>query len=265
TSFVTSLVFSPDGTRLVTGSDDRTALVWDIGNEEQPGKSKPVLTLRGHTYGLTSVAYSPDGETIATASWDRTTCVWDAASGSRRFQLPSQAWVRCVAYSPDGKRLATASWDRTVRLWDAKTGTEQRQLRFDTPIQSLVFSPDSQKLLTLGVDLSARLWDFGAGDDTPQRIQTNGPVRGVAFSPDGELLASVRFDFTGKGLDGALVLPNHQSSVHAVAFRPGAAEQLATGGADNVVLLWKVGTWEVTHTLKGHEGPVRALAYSRDG
>ena len=58
--------FSPDGTRIVTGSDDQTAKVWDA----QTGT--PVLELKGHTAAVTSVSFSPDGMRIVTASDDKT-------------------------------------------------------------------------------------------------------------------------------------------------------------------------------------------------
>ena len=69
------MAFSPDGTRIVTGSDDRTAKVWDART------GTPLLELKGHTSLVTSVAFSPDGSRIVTGSEDRTARVWDARTG----------------------------------------------------------------------------------------------------------------------------------------------------------------------------------------
>ena len=66
----TSLVFSPDGAILVSGSYDATIRLWDIGTGEQ------LETLQGHTYSITSVAVSPDGSTIASGSFDGTVLLW---------------------------------------------------------------------------------------------------------------------------------------------------------------------------------------------
>ena len=61
--------------RIVTGSCDQTAKVWDA----QTGTL--LLELKGHTEPVMSVAFSPDGSRIITASADRTAKVWDAHSG----------------------------------------------------------------------------------------------------------------------------------------------------------------------------------------
>src|SRR5262249_15142308 len=72
TSFVLGVSWSPDGSRLLTGSLDNTAKVWDakIGTE--------VLTLRGHTSFVLAASWSPDGWQILTGSWDKTAKVWDS-------------------------------------------------------------------------------------------------------------------------------------------------------------------------------------------
>ena len=66
----TSIVFSPDGSVLVSGSYDRTIRLWDTATGEQ------LEALDGHTYSITSVAVSPDGSKIASGSFDGTVLLW---------------------------------------------------------------------------------------------------------------------------------------------------------------------------------------------
>ena len=65
--------FSPDGTRIVSGSGDKTIRLWDASTGEERH------TLKGHTGGVHSVSFSPDGKRIASGSSDRTIRLWDAA------------------------------------------------------------------------------------------------------------------------------------------------------------------------------------------
>ena len=118
-SWVTSVAFSPDGTRIVTGSEDDTAKVWDARS------GSPLLDLEGHSSDITSVAFSPDGTRIVTGSGDDTAKVWDARSGAPLLDLKGHSHnVWSVAFSPDGTRIVTGSWDNTVKVWDSTTGKE---------------------------------------------------------------------------------------------------------------------------------------------
>ena len=90
TDWVSSVSFSPDGARIVTGSGDTTAKVWDART------GTPLLDLKGHTKVVTSVSFSPDGTRIATASFDQTAKVWDARTGTPLLDLKGHT-ARSVA------------------------------------------------------------------------------------------------------------------------------------------------------------------------
>ena len=73
---VSSVVFSMDGMRVVSGSYDKTVRIWDAvtGNS--------IATLEGHTNPVTSVAFSMDGMRVVSGSWDKTVRMWDAVTGN---------------------------------------------------------------------------------------------------------------------------------------------------------------------------------------
>jgi WD40 repeat protein len=59
---VASVAFSPDGTRVVSGSADATVAVWDART------GKELLSLRGQAEEVTAVAFAPDGKRVASGS-----------------------------------------------------------------------------------------------------------------------------------------------------------------------------------------------------
>ena len=151
-----SLAFSPDDTKLATGTLDRTAIIWDVATGNQQHQ------LRGHTDLIESVAFSPDGTKLATGSLDRTAIIWDVATGNQQHRLQGHTdLIRSVAFSPDGTKLATGSFDTTAIIWDVATGNQQHQLRgHERHIESVAFSHDGTKLATGSFDNTAIIWDL---------------------------------------------------------------------------------------------------------
>ena len=128
------VTFSPDGTRIASGSDDFTVRLWDA----QSGQ--PVGELTGHTDKVFGVAFSPDGTRIVSSGADHTVRLWDARTGEPIGQplAGHTNWVSSVAFSPDGTRIVSSGADRTVRLWDAHTG--EPLMGHTAPVKSVALS-----------------------------------------------------------------------------------------------------------------------------
>ena len=151
---VSSAAFSPDGSRIVTASRDRTARIWDAAT------AKEIAVLRGHDDVVNSAAFSPDGSRIVTASWDKTARIWDAATAKEIAVLRGHDGLSSAAFSRDGSRIVTASLDKNARIWDAATAKEIAVLRgHDSGVMSAAFSPDGSRIVTASLDKTARVWD----------------------------------------------------------------------------------------------------------
>ena len=264
TQSVLSVVFSPDGSRLASRSDDTTVRLWDgvSGN--------PIATLEGHTDHVRSVVFSPDGSRLASGSWDNTVRLWDGVSGDHITTLAGHTdRVFSVVFSPDGSRLASASDDTTVRLWDGVSGAHIATLEehWDA-VRSIAFSPDGSRLASGSFDKTIRLWDGVSGAHIATLYNT-GWIYSLVFSPDGSRLASGNLDNTvrlwnGVSGDHIRTLEGHTDAVWRVVFSPDGS-RLASGSFDKTIRLWDGVSGDHIRTLEGHTDAVWDVVFSPVG
>lgn len=117
---------SHDGRLLVTGSEDGTAIIWDLESMRTRHE------LRGHGSPVLYCAFSPDGRQVATGTTDGRVRLWDTESGALVHDLVRDGVVRKltdIAFSPDGSRVAASSWEIGTRVWDCANGKETLRIR----------------------------------------------------------------------------------------------------------------------------------------
>ncbi len=271
TDWVRSVVYSPDGKWLVSGSSDRTVKLWNSQGQWQ-------RDLVGHGDAILSVAVSPDSRLIASASQDKTIKIWslgDAAAPPQTLVGHTNTVSR-VVFSPDGQFLASASWDQTVRIWTV-SGQLVQTLTLpgsDNRILGLDFSGDT--LVTASTDGQVRWWQR-PWSATPTLVWQAPPaakpedraVTSVRFSPDQQTMiatgASGRV-WLWQRQDNWLPTPNRmwQASndwVISAAFGQGI---IATGSRDNTIQIWDQ-QGKLLDTYRGHGNLVIEVNFSPDG
>ncbi|KAL5634834.1 hypothetical protein ACGC1H_002757 [Rhizoctonia solani] len=164
-SLVSSVEFSPDGTRIVASSWGKNTqiAVWDVSD----GRNLFGF-LNGHTTGVLSASYSPDGTLIASGSTDNTIIVWDAYAGLLVLGplFGHSSLVNSVNFSPDSARLISGSSDQTI-MWDVRTG----EIVFELPhghkqgITLVAYSPDGTRILSCSYDMTVRIHDARSNEE----------------------------------------------------------------------------------------------------
>jgi len=275
---VRSLVYSPDGTRLLTSAND--VRVWDArsgaqllliehGNAPEvwdaayspdgrtiasagpdktvrlwdATKGKQLQVLSGHVNVVDSVAFSPDGKHLVSGAHDLTARIWDLRDGPDALVIRHGDRVTSVAYSPDGTRLLTASADKTARIWDAQTGSAVAVLSGHTKgLDSAIYSPDGTRILTASDDKSIRIWDARSGAPL-LTVATPDWVTSIAYSPDGRRIVASYADLTFGTRDASSGIP---ISAFKAAHRDYVTStvyspdgaRILTGSVDKTVRVW---------------------------
>ena len=101
---VTSVAFSPDGARVLSGSSDKSAEAVGRGHA-----ARSIRTFKGHSDCGHSVAFSADGARVLSGSQDKTLKLWDAASGQLIRTFEGHPAGYSVAFSADGARVLSGS------------------------------------------------------------------------------------------------------------------------------------------------------------
>ncbi|SFE41691.1 WD40 repeat domain-containing protein [Thermoflexibacter ruber] len=257
---VYAVAFSPDGQKILTGSGDRTAKLYNL-------EGKILATLQGHTDEVKAVAFSKDGNKIATGSADNTVRVWNVAGELLQTFKGHQDAVSGVGFSADGQKIASASYDETIKIWAENGSLLQSINAHDSYINSLQISPDNQTFITGSSDKTAKIWDWAGNSKAILRGHRYG-VYSVTFDATGKQIATGSEDGTVKlwniaGTELASYnIAGESGVVYAVTFTPDS-KQIVTQSKGKLIY-FEIGS-KRTLELPISESTIYGLTTSPDG
>jgi periodic tryptophan protein 2 len=201
---MTTLSYSPDSTRLVTGSDDGLIKIWDIASGFH------IATFTEHTSAVTGSAYSKRGNILFTSSLDGSVRAWDMLRyrNFRTFTAPTRLSFACVAIDPSAEVVCAASHDSfDIHLWSVQTGALLDRLSgHEGPVSTLAFTPDGRNLVSGSWDRTIRVWNVFDRSQTSEALQLTSDLLCVTVRPDSQQIAA-------STLDGQLTFWNLNTSV----------------------------------------------------
>ncbi|KAJ3186446.1 hypothetical protein HDU85_007265 [Gaertneriomyces sp. JEL0708] len=262
-SMVNSVVVSPDGKHLFSGSNDMTIKQWDLS-------SGALLRAFTGSDWVRTVVVSPDSKNLFSDGNGNTLTQWDIATGALLRNITAHVdLVRTIAIAPEGKHVFSGSHDQTIKQWDVATGALLRTLSAGPErVRTVAISPDSKQLFS-GSDTTIKFWDISTGALLRNLTDHTDLVRTVVVSPDGTQLFSGSHDQTIKQWNiatGALLhtFIGHTAWVRTVAVSPDGM-YLFSGANDTTIKQWDIRTGALLNSFIADTASVETVALSPDG
>lgn len=274
---------SPDGRKIVAGSEDGIVRMW------QTSDWSLVTTFEGHNGTIHGITFNKDGTQIVSGSYDQTIKIWQVSTGRLLRTIHSPVPIYSIVFSPDEKFLVVGGTEGTVQIWNSQSGDLANTLIGHRNLQgylgvvhSVAFSEDGQIIISGGSDGTVHLWQTPSGRLLQRlTVDTRNSIQSVAFRPDSALLAVGGDEDTIRlwSIDRGTVtetLQRWRGGGWSIAFSPDG-QLLASGGGvalidgsptriyDTHIDIWNMSNGQLITKLKGHTKNVSSIAFSPDG
>lgn len=243
-----------DGRRLISGSSDCTARLWDT----ESGRCEAVF--EGHHSRIWDVDSTITGSFVASASGDSTVKLWSTENKLCQHTLHGGTGdIYCCRFSPDQGQLVAGGYDKLVCLYDLGTGSTVRMFPgHQLGVSSAAWSPLGNVIATGAKDTSIRFWDTLTGLCIRTLPGHLGEVTSVEMSEDGLQLLTSSKDNSIRLWDMRMLRPlrrfkGHQNtSKNFIRSAFAHPSLLVSGSEDGLVYIWDQESSNVVQTLEGH-------------
>jgi WD40 repeat protein len=299
--YVSTLAWSPDGTRVAVGYADGKLAIHDAHD------GRRIWCHDAHGMGVACLGWSPDAQVLASGGLDNSAALWAPDEGTELRRLKAgRGWVQYLAWSelgilgtaagrelrlwsahgdelhvfePASSTLTGLSWqdkDRLittcyggVQVWRADEAEPVRVYEWKGSLLQLSVSPDRRTLAASTQENAIHLWDAESADD----FQMSGyptKVTAMAWRHDSRYFATgagatlVIWDFAGAGPMGTepSTVALHTARINTIGFSHADA-RMASGGDDGILAVYDTSSQKCVATQRG-DAAVSVLAWSTD-
>ncbi|MEQ1751130.1 MAG: c-type cytochrome domain-containing protein [Prosthecobacter sp.] len=261
-ALVQSLAFSPDGSRLASGSY-REVKIW----RQEKGKSS---TRKGDAaLGVVVPALTSDGKQIIGADKTGALLVMDAVSGkvTQKIADVNKSGIKLLSVSPDASKVAVYGVDAALSVWsliDAKVLTTKAGL---AGVYATAWTKDGMAIATAGEDKIVRVWTIPTAGSAelaaPKELKgAAGTIKAMAAgaTPDQLITAGEDNKVRVWSIAAAKVVREiaNVGALNIAVSRDG--KQIVTGGADGAVRVWDAETGKAITELRGSVATTQQMA-----
>ncbi len=259
---VVSLAFSTDNSKIVSGSADKTARVWNLADAKFPELSR----FAGHTMAVSAVAFNTDASQVLSGSADNSVKLWSVADAAEVMDFAGHTTGPIVAVAMTTANVPiSASADKTVRFWNAADGKQARAITETEAVTTMAIARDSARIAVALAGGTIKTYQTSDGAAQQTFTAHTGAVKSLAFSQDGARLVSAGADNLGIAwnvADGRLLeMIPVAGGLASAAYGP-TADTVFLAGTDGAIQLQ---TLKFAQALNGIPQKVTALAYHSNG
>jgi WD40 repeat protein len=271
TDWVMSVAFDSAGNRIVTGSNDRTARIWNW-------RATNCVAVLRHNGKVNMAGFGAGDSRVITASADGTARIWDPSNGNRLADpMQHNSPVLMAAFSSINglTRVVSRCADNTVHIWgwDAANvfpiGEPLQHGKNNRLYDAVLTGVAGSKIATCGAE-GFGLWNI-TPSSTGRILQCRSKVWSARFSPDSKEIITASTDARvwnpeatevesktlGQRNDGGM-------SIRDVEFDP-KGNRIVTSGPNDIANVWDAHSHELLGTLTGHTKYIRMAKFNSAG